>query len=154
MKDGRKGFHKSMRNKFKSFISMTLATLLLLTMLIVSASAAEARASDLILNRSCIVTAADSGKIAVNFSVTTSGIVSRLGAQSMKFYSQNGSSWTFEDSYGQYDSGMSISNNYTFDNTVYYQGTSGVKYKVVVTLFATNSSGTTDTRNYTLYVTA
>ena len=72
----------------------------------------------------------------------------------MKFYSQNGSSWTFEDSYGQYDSGMSISNNYTFDNTVYYQGTSGVKYKVVVTLFATNSSGTTDTRNYTLYVTA
>ena len=138
-----------MRNKFKSFISMTLATLLLLTMLIVSASAAEARASDLILNRSCKVTAADSGKIAVNFSV-----VSRLGAQSMKFYSQNGSSWTFEDSYGQYDSGMSISNNYTFDNTVYYQGTSGVKYKVVVTLFATNSSGTTDTRNYTLYVTA
>ena len=112
-----------MRNKFKSFISMTLATLLLLTMLIVSASAAEARASDLILNRSCKVTAADSGKIAVNFSVTTSGIVSRLGAQSMKFYSQNGSSWTFEDSYGQYDSGMSISNNYTFDNTVYYQGT-------------------------------
>ena len=106
------------------------------------------------MSRSCKVTAADSGKIAVNFSVTTSGIVSRLGAQSMKFYSQNGSSWTFEDSYGQYDSGMSISNNYTFDNTVYYQGTSGVKYKVVVTLFATNSSGTTDTRNYTLYVTA
>ena len=69
-----------MRNKFKSFISVTLATLLLLTMLIVPASAAEARASDLILNRSCKVTAAGSGKIAVNFSVTTSGIVSRLGA--------------------------------------------------------------------------
>ena len=103
-----------MRNKIKAFISTSLATLLLLTMLIVSASATEARASDLILNRSC--------------KVTTSGIVSRLGAQSMKFYSQNGSSWTFEDSYGQYESGMSTSNNYTFDNTVYYQGTSGVKY--------------------------
>ncbi len=121
-----------MRNKFKSFISMTLATLLLLTMLIVSASAAEARASDLILNRSCKVTAADSGKIAVNFSVTTSGIVSRLGAQSMKFYSQNGSSWTFEDSYGQYDSGMSISNNYTFDNTVYYQGLPALNIKLLL----------------------
>lgn len=143
-----------MHSKFKTTASMLFILCLLLSILIVPANAAESRASDLISNRSCKVTAAGNGKIAINFTVTTKGVVSRLGAQSMKFYSQNGSSWTFEDSYGQYDSGMSTSNNYTFDNTVYYQGTSGVKYKVVVTLFAANSSGTTDTRNYTLYVTA
>ena len=53
---------------------------------------AEARASDLILNRSCKVTAAGSGKIAVTFSISAKNTVSRLGAKSMYFYaSENGS---------------------------------------------------------------
>lgn len=143
-----------MHNKFKSFISIFFAIFMLLSSLVVPTSAAESRASDLISNRSCSVSAVGNGKIAVVFSITTKGYVSRLGAQSMTFYAQNGSSWTWKASYDQYDAGMSTTNDFDYDSTVYYQGTSGVRYKVEVTLFATDSSGKTDTRDYTLYVNA
>ena len=143
-----------MHSKFKTTASMLFILCLLLSILVVPANAAESRASDLISNRSCKVTAAGNVKLAVNFTVATRGVVSRLGAQSMKFYAKSGSSWTLGESYGQYDTGMSTTNDFDYDGTMYYQGTSGVKYKVVVTLFAKNSSGSTDTRNYTLYVTA
>lgn len=143
-----------MHNKLKSFTAMLFTICLILSLLVVPVSAAESRASDLILNRTCSVSAVGNGKIAVVFSVTATGYVSRLGAQSMTFYAQNGSSWTWKASYDQYDTGMSTTNDFDYDGTMYYQGTSGVKYKVVVTLFAKSSSGKTDTRDYTLYVTA
>lgn len=143
-----------MRKNFKSVVSLIFAVSLLLSLLVVPASAAEIQASNLISNHSCNASAVGDGKISVGFSVTAKGSMSRIGAQSMYFYAENGSLWSLKESYGPYDTGMSAADKFTYSNTITYQGTSGVRYKVVVTLFAKNSSGTTDTRDYTFYVNA
>lgn len=143
-----------MKKTVKSIVSLIFAVSILCSLLVVPVSAAEIQASNLISNHSCNASAAGGGKISVGFSITAKGTMSRLGAQSMYFYAENGSLWSLKESYGPYDTGMSAADKFTYSNTLTYQGTSGVKYKVVVTLFAKNSAGTSDTRDYTFYVTA
>ena len=142
-----------MFTKIKSYVALILCAILLSSYFIVPAEAAM-RASSIIANHSCEASAAGGGKIAVTFSISAKNTVSRLGAKSMYFYASENGKWILKESYNQYDAGMSCTNDGIHGNTINYQGVSEVRYKVVVTLFATNSSGTTDTRNDTLYVTA
>ena len=48
---------------------------------------------------------------------------------------------------------MSDTDTYTYANTVYYDGTSGTYYKIVITVFAEDDAGS-DSRTETHYVTA
>ena len=129
-----------------------ILAIVLTTLLVTTAAAAETRASTLIFSHSCVASMETDGEINVTFSITGKKIMSRIGAQSMYFYVKDGNSWTLSKSYGQYSTGMSTTNKVTYDNTITYQGTAGAQYKIVVTLFVKDSEGATDTRTYTKYV--
>ena len=76
-----------------------------------------------------------------------------LGAEEIVIYRRSGSKWIEADSYDKNDAGMTKSNVYRYKNTVTFDGTSDVEYKIVVTVFAEDSSGY-DSRTKTHYVTA
>lgn len=142
-----------MTTQHKSYIALMLCALLLIPCLIVPAGATM-RASDIIMSHSCKTSPQGDGEIAVTFSISAKYPVSQIGVRSMYFLANNGSSWTLEETYTKEDEGMSRTNVGVHGGTIYYQGTSGVRYKVVVTLFAEDSDGTSDARTYTMYVTA
>lgn len=135
----------------KRMVSFALA-LTLATLLTATAAAVETRASMLIASHSCVASMDTDGEIRVTFSITGKKIMSRIGAQSMSFYIKNGTSWKLVESYTEYYVGMSAMNKLSHGNTITYQGTAGEEYKIVVTLFAKNSDGETDSRTYTKYV--
>lgn len=138
----------------KRIMATALACVLTLLMLVVVYAAEETRASSLIITHSCQAAATGDGEIAIDFSITGKAFMARIGAQHIYVYAENGNTWTLEKHYGQYDEGTSKTDSVKHMNTIYYQGTAGVRYKVIVTLFAKNSSGTSDTRGYTFYLTA
>ena len=142
-------------NTKKTLLTLVLTCIMVISLLTVPAMASSTmRASSLIVRHSCTAAATGDGEISVDFSITGKAVMSRIGAQSIYYYVQNGNSWILEGSYNQYTSGMSKTSAQKYANTIYYQGTPDVKYKVIVTLFVKDSSGTTDTRDYTFYVTA
>lgn len=129
---------------------MTLCVLIL-SFCLLSVSAANTRASAYITSTYMDVIPTGEGELAVEFSILGTGRMSRIGAQAISFYRENGSSWTYLTSYYDDDEGMAETNTYSHGNTMYYQGVSGTRYKVIVTLFAENSSGS-DSRTEAFYV--
>ncbi len=119
--------------------------------LIVPTCYAEARASGQIWSYSMNVTPSQ-GTLNVAFSVVGTGSTSKVGCESIYVYKQEGNIWILVESHLEDDENMSKTNSYRYGNTVCCSGTSGVSYKVVVTIFAENSVGR-DTRNQTFYVT-
>lgn len=140
-----------MFGKVKTYISLFLCACLVAACATVPASA-SAKASTIIASHSCEVTADEDGEIAVEFTVSAKNVVSRIGAEYIRFYVYDGGSWTLEKSYGMYNTGMSRTNSGTHSNTMYYQGQTGARYKVEVSLFAKATDGTSDSRSYTKYV--
>ena len=78
--------------------------------------------------------------------------MSEIGCESIKVYDESGSSWSLVESWDEYDSGMSKSNERIFSDTVSCDSEKGVEYKVVITVFADDGSDR-DTRTRTIYVT-
>lgn len=136
--------------KLSRLISLSLAFICVF-LLTTQAFAAEARSSKQISSYNITVTPA-TNSLLVGFSINGSGIVSKLGCESITIYEKSGSRWIFVDSWDENDSGMSRSNGYTYKNTIYCNSESGVEYKVAVTVFAENDDGR-DTRTQTFYVT-
>lgn len=116
-------------------------------------SMAATRASNQIDDYTTSAEASGSGKIKINFSVSGTRKMSEIGGKDIAVYEKWGSSWMLAGSFRKSDPGMSTTNSSYFDNTVYFNGASGTEYKIVVTVFATDSSGT-DSRTQTHYVTA
>lgn len=135
----------------KKFMLCFCTVIMLISTCISVPAFATARASSQISRYSMDVTSAGDGQLKIKFSVSCEGLMDRLGAQSIAIY-ENSSSTPIA-SYGQYDSGMSKINSVKYSNEIYYSGTSGVQYRVTVTIFAKDSAGT-DTRTQTFYVTA
>lgn len=142
-----------MTTQRKFYAVILLFVFLLATYLVVPVEASM-RASDIIMSHSCKATAKGDGEIAVTFSISAKHPVSQIGAKSMYFFASNGDSWTLEEAYNKNDEGMCRANAGIQGGTINYQGTSGVRYRVVVTLFAEDSDGTSDARTYTMYVNA
>lgn len=133
-------------------ITAFVLALTLTTLLAVTAAAAEARGSTLIVSHSCTATADGDGDFHVTFSITGKKVMSRIGAESMYIYVKNGGMWVLEESYGKYSTGMSATNRLAYGNTIDHQGREKAEYKIVVTLFVEDSTGATDSRDYTKYV--
>ncbi len=92
----------------------------------------------------------DDKQIYVDFSVTGTGRMGKIGCGSIYIY--DSSSGRLVESFDENDSGMSAKNARKFANMVSADCTVGTRYKVVVTIFAENSAGR-DTRSQTFYVT-
>lgn len=99
------------------------------------------------------VTPIGNGQLNIHFTIQGTNRMSRIGARSIVIYEQPGVTWLKAASYDQYDEGMSATNAYIHGNSIYFNGTPGVLYQIVVTLFAQDSSGS-DSRTQTFYVRA
>lgn len=131
--------------KHKRVISFFCAIVCMMAMVI----SASARASDQI--RSYLMDAkSDEGNIYVNFSVTGTGGMDRIGCESIYIYDRN--SGDLVESFDENDSGMSRSNTARYANMITANCEVGTRYRVEVTIFAENSAGR-DTRSQTFYVT-
>lgn len=111
------------------------------------------RASKQIMSYSMDVKSTGNGRIAIIFSVDGTGKMKHIGAERITVYQQVNGIWVYANSIDQNGSGMSANNTYYYGNTIYYNGISGEEYRVEVTIFAEDASGS-DSRTQTFYVTA
>lgn len=119
--------------------------------LIIPASASSTRASDQI-KAYMMDTIVTEGAINIEFSITGKVIMDKLGCESIYIYKKVGTVWIYDNDKTEDDLGMSVTKRGHLGNTIAFSGTSGIEYKVVVTVFAENSAGR-DTRSKTFYVT-
>lgn len=131
--------------RYKRVISLFCAVICMMTMVV----SASARASDQIGNY-LIKAKSDDGNIYVNFSVTGTGGMDRIGCESIYIYDR--SSGDLVESFDEYDTGMSRSNTAKYANMITADCEVGTSYRVEVTIFAEDSAGR-DTRSQTFYVT-
>ena len=138
--------------KRKSFC-LVLVGMLFAAYFVVPVSAISTRASAQIMRYSTDAKAVGNGRIAMKFSILGTDIMDTIGAKRIQIYSQVGGRWVITEIYSQDDAGMSDTDTYTYANTVYYDGTIGTYYKIVITVFAEDDAGS-DSRTETHYVTA
>ena len=122
------------------------------TCLIMMSIPAFARASDQI-DLYWMTTTSSDRQIHVEFNVEGTDTMDRIGCESIFVYESSGGRWVEVDHLDENDPGMSRSNTYRFANLVSVNCEVGVRYKVVVTVFAEDSAGQRDAREQTFYVT-
>lgn len=128
------------------FFSLCFAVLLLLTIPI----NALTQASDYIQSYSINVSTSGQ-KVQTVFKVRATGEMTKLGTYSIRIYEYPYNSSNLVDSKDEFDTGMTKTNSFTYSNSITYTGQSGKNYKVIVTVFARDASGS-DSRTETYYV--
>ncbi len=134
--------------KVRNILALVLVIAIVLS---VPVFAVEDRASDQISRHDIRVTPMD-GQIVIKASIYGNGPMNKLGCESIYLYKQYGSvwisnEWLLEDDYNMYNTNSAgHAANYFFDSEP------GVRYKVVITMFAENDAGR-DTIEETFYVT-
>lgn len=136
--------------KKKKLSIRIISMFLILTSLLSIAAYATTKASDQICGYEAEAVACGGGKIAIGFSIEGTGFMNSIGAEKIYIYEPNGRLVGF---FLKADEGMTASNKVSHGATMYFDGTSGVRYEIVVTVFAEDDRGS-DSRNITCYVTA
>lgn len=134
--------------KIKRLLAISLIFVMLLS---VPVFALEDRASDQIGRHDIKITPQE-GRIVVKTSIYGNGFMNKLGCESIYFYEQYGSvwrsdQWLLEDDYNMYNT-----NSVGYAANHYFDSEPGVRYMIVITLFAENDEGR-DTIEETFYVT-
>ena len=127
-----------------------ISILLLVACFLHLSAYATTRASDQIFAYDAEAVACGGGKVAIGFSIEGTDIMNSLGASKIRIYEPNGH---LAEVFLKSDDGMTASNKIFYGHTMYFYGTSGVEYKIIVTVFAEDDNGS-DSRNITCYVTA
>ncbi|MEJ8727602.1 hypothetical protein WKS99_00975 [Flintibacter sp. HCN-6482] len=140
-----------MARKYFRIMVTTICCLSVLYTSIFAIDFSNSRASDQIISY-YIEVSTDPGRINVEFSVTGKGRVDKIGCESIYVYANQNSKWRLVEAWVEDDEGMSNSNTVGHSNVIFCNGTAGVEYKVVATIFSENSLGR-DTRSETTYVT-
>ena len=141
----------TLKRKYFRTIVAVVCCLAMLSCTAFAAETSENRASDQIISY-YIKVSTDPGRINVEFSVTGTGTVDKLGCESIYVYAKQDSRWRLVEAWVEDDEGMSRTDTFTCKNAIFCNGNAGVEYKVVVTIFSENSLGR-DTRSETTYVT-
>lgn len=135
-----------MKRRTSIFIILAVALSLMLTTV---SSAVEMRSSDQIKLYSMNATAS-TGSLNVEFSVRGTGLMDKIGCQSIYIYDMLTGDPV--DSRFENDTNMSRTKASSHQNTIKFNGETGVRYRIVVTIFAEDGDGR-DTRQQTFYVT-
>ncbi len=134
--------------KVKSVLALILVFALLLS---VPAFALQDRASDQISRHDIKITPQE-GRIVVKTSIYGNGFMNKLGCESIYFYEQYGSAWISDEWLLEDDYNMYNTNSVGYAANHYFDSEPGVRYMIVITLFAENDEGR-DTIEETFYVT-
>jgi len=145
---------KTLKKAKSRFVAMFLLISCMLT-ITANAQGITPYASDQIDAYDSNVVATGNGKIAIQFSVEGTGIMKKIGASEIIIYEKYGKDgWMIAGAFTEKDKGMTVSGQNSYGTTMYFNGTSGVEYKIEVTIFATDYDGVRDSRTITNYVTA
>lgn len=127
----------------------TVAVIVILIMILSTASFAVApRASRYIISKSASVIPTGSGNLTIEFSVTGSGTMTKIGASVVEVYKEDGTLIkTYSYTNPSYANMMGY-NTFQYSSNVTYSGVSGQRYYAIVTFFAKNSNGS-DSKTYT-----
>ena len=131
--------------KLKQTLLLTLIAAFCMTAFAQAATYASAQICRYAMNAGAYST----GEILVDFSITGCGIMKKIGAEKIEIYDLNYSSVTPVKTFTEDDAGMSVEDFYTHVNTIHYWGIVGHRYKVVVTVFAEDYAGESDSRSKT-----
>lgn len=134
--------------KIKRCLALALIIVMILS---IPAFAAENRASDQIGRHDIKVTALD-GQIGIKASIYGNGPMNKLGCESIYVYWQYGSAWISDDWLLEDDYNMYSTNTAAHMANYFFDSEPGVRYRVVITMFAENDEGR-DTIEEAFYVT-
>lgn len=118
-----------------------------------SALGVQPYASAQLSRYSASAVAKSNGEIAVAFVVEGTGIMSKLGLDSVVLSEYSNGRWVEVETYDRNDFNKTRTNAVSYTDSISLDGESGTKYKIDVTVFATNASGT-DYGEYSCTVTA
>ena len=133
--------------KFKKLTSMFCV---LICIFAVTTSAFASTYASGQINDYLVSVSSDNGQIYVDFSVTGTGSMKEIGCESIYIYES--SSGRLVESLNENNAGMSTKNARRYANVGSADCEVGVRYRVVVTIFAEDSASR-DTRSKTTYVT-
>lgn len=125
----------------KKMISAFLAVVMLCGSL--TCSAVEPRASRYFSILTAVITPQGGNKMAVSYSVTATGSMTKLGAYSIRLEEEiDEDVWvTSTTAYGSKNPSFYSYNSVSHDGTYTFTGIPGVKYRAVLVAYASNSSG-------------
>ena len=128
-----------MRKKTLRIVSLVLVAAALLTNMVF---AAESRESKYISNYFAMVADAGNGLVKVNFDITGTRRLPKLGAMKIDIYSiSEGKVFTFDYTDPDYTDDMMGTDTFAYANSIYYQGKVGEKYAALVTFYAADDKG-------------
>lgn len=143
-----------MTRKKSRIISLLLLIACMLT-ITVNAQGIVPYASDQIDAYDGDAIACGNGRLAIEFSIEGTGIMKSIGSSKIAIYEKYGEDgWMIEKVFTEKTEGMTVSGRNSYSKTMYYDGTAGTQYKVVITVFATDYDNVKDSRTVTRYVTA
>ena len=127
-----------MSTKAKRIFSLIILVVMIMN---VTAFAVEARESRFISSTSGSVCALGGGTIEIEFTVTGTGPMNKIGAYTIVLYKADG---TLVDSFAYTDTGyenMMGYNTFSYTSCIQYPGVSGQGYYAVITCYAENDNG-------------
>ena len=131
--------------KLRRTLALTLIFLFCLTAFAQAATQASAQIARYAMNAGAYST----GEILVDFSITGCGRMKKIGAEKIEIYDLEYSSTDPVKTFREDDAGMSLEDDYKHVNTIHYWGIVGHRYKVIVTVFAEDYEGESDSRSKT-----
>ena len=132
--------------KLRRTLTLTLISLFCLTAVAQAATQASAQIAKYAINAGAYST----GEILVDFSITGCGMMKKIGAEKIEIYDLDYSSVIPVKTFREDDAGMSTEDNYTCGGTItYHDGIVGHTYRVIVTVFAEDYEGESDSRSKT-----
>lgn len=138
---------------FRRCASMILACVILLG----TSAYAVSRSSEQIYRYYLDAGSGDNGLIAVDFTISATGTMKNIGAESIVIYKKAAIGWEFVERYNADDvdmegNAMSISDSAHYGTTIFHQGEPNQEYIVTVTVFAEDYEGGSDSRSGTFTV--
>ena len=137
----------------KKFIRV-LTLVLACTLFTSTAAFATTKASEQIARYDLDAKAIGNGEIAIKASITGTNIMREIGVESINIFTRGTYGIELVESYDKDDAGMTNSNSGGYTDTIYFSGEPGVLYQIVVTVFAEDRDGESDSRSQTFSVIA
>ena len=147
-----------MKGRLKmKFLKRCLAIYSLCAVLLVTSALASVKASEQIYRYYMNVTPGSNGTIYVDFSISATGIMKNIGAESIIIYKNGTYGWEYVDRLDAEDvdmdgTAMSASDLPHYGGTIKYPGEINQEYRVIVTVFAEDYEGGSDSRSKTFTV--
>ena len=127
---------------------------LLLACALIMATPAFARASDQISSYYIDATPMGNGEIIIEFSITAPFYMQEIGAKSVSVFEVTSTNFVPKATYTTEDDHMISTDTWVHDDYVTFYGEAGKEYYIIVTIYAKDYDGGSDSRHEDFMITA